>query len=39
MIEAETVIERRRLRRRLTLWRLLAVVLAVFFIALLAIRQ
>ena len=36
MIEAETVIERRRLRRRLTLWRLLAVVLAVFFIALLA---
>ena len=36
MIEAETVIERRRLRRRLTLWRLLAIVLAVFFIALLA---
>ena len=36
MIEAETVIERRRLRRRLTLWRLLAVVLSVFFIALLA---
>ena len=36
MIEAETVIERRRLRRRLTLWRLLAVVLAVLFIALLA---
>jgi protease-4 len=36
VIEAETVIERRRLRRRLTLWRLLAVVLAVFFIALLA---
>jgi protease-4 len=37
VIEAETVVERRRLRRRLTLWRLLAVVLAVFFIALLAI--
>jgi protease IV len=36
VIEAETVIERRRLRRLLTLWRLLAVVLAVFFIALLA---
>jgi protease IV len=36
VIEAETVIERRRLRRRLTLWRLLAVVLSVFFIALLA---
>jgi protease-4 len=36
VIEAETVIERRRLRRRLTLWRLLAVVLAVLFIALLA---
>ena len=36
MIEAETVIERRRLRRRLTLWRLLAVVLAVLFIALVA---
>ncbi len=36
MIEAETVIERRRLRRRLTLWRLLAIVLAVLFIALLA---
>jgi protease IV len=36
VIEAETVIERRRLRRRLTLWRLLAIVLAVFFIALLA---
>lgn len=30
------MIERRRLRRRLTLWRLLAVVLAVLFIALLA---
>jgi protease-4 len=36
VIEAETVIERRRLRRRLTLWRLLAVVLAVFVIALVA---
>jgi protease-4 len=36
VIEAETVIERRRLRRRLTLWRLLAGVLAVLFIALLA---
>jgi len=36
VIEAETMIERRRLRRRLTLWRLLAVVLAVLFIALLA---
>jgi protease IV len=36
VIEAETVIERRRLRRRLTLWRLLAVVVSVFFIALLA---
>ncbi len=35
MIEAETVIERRRLRRRLTAWRLAAVVLAVFLIALL----
>ncbi|HEY9520676.1 MAG TPA: signal peptide peptidase SppA [Methyloceanibacter sp.] len=34
MIEAETVIERRRLRRRLTAWRLTAVVLAVFVIAL-----
>ncbi|MFZ0399173.1 MAG: signal peptide peptidase SppA [Methyloceanibacter sp.] len=34
MIEAETVIERRRLRRRLTAWRLAAVVLAVFVIAL-----
>jgi len=35
VIEAETVIERRRLRRRLTLWRLVAVVLGVFFVALL----
>jgi len=34
VIEAETVIERRRLRRRLTAWRLTAVVLAVFVIAL-----
>ncbi len=34
MIEAETVIERRCLRRRLTAWRLAAVVLAVFVIAL-----
>ena len=34
MIEAETVIERRRLRRRLTAWRLAAIVLAVFVIAL-----
>ena len=34
MIEAETVIERRRLRRLLTAWRLAAVVLAVFVIAL-----
>lgn len=34
MIEAETVIERRRLRRRLTAWRLAAVVLAVVVIAL-----
>jgi protease-4 len=34
VIEAETVIERRRLRRRLTAWRLAAVVLAVFVIAL-----
>jgi protease-4 len=36
VIEAETIVERRRLRRRLTLWRLLAVMLAVFLIALLA---
>jgi protease-4 len=35
VIEAETVIERRRLRRRLTLWRLVALVLGVFFLALL----
>jgi protease-4 len=35
LIEAETVIERRRLRRKLTVWRLAAVVLAVLFIALL----
>lgn len=34
MIEAETVIERRCLRRRLTAWRLAAVVLTVFVIAL-----
>ena len=34
MIEAETVIERRRLRRLLTAWRLAAVVFAVFVIAL-----
>jgi len=34
VIEAETVIERRCLRRRLTAWRLAAVVLAVFVIAL-----
>ena len=34
MIEAETVIERRCLRRRLTAWRLAAVVLAVFVMAL-----
>jgi protease-4 len=34
VIEAETVIERRRLRRRLTAWRLAAGVLAVFVIAL-----
>jgi protease-4 len=34
VIEAETVIERRRLRRRLTAWRLAAIVLAVFVIAL-----
>jgi protease-4 len=34
VIEAETVIERRRLRRRLTAWRLAAFVLAVFVIAL-----
>ena len=34
MIEAETVIERRCLRRRLTAWRLAAVVLAVFVIVL-----
>ncbi|MGA7373013.1 MAG: signal peptide peptidase SppA [Methyloceanibacter sp.] len=35
MIEAETVIERRRLRRKLTVWRLAGVVLAVLLIALL----
>jgi len=35
VIEAETVIERRRLRRRLTLWRLMVVVLGAFFVALL----
>ncbi len=34
MVEAETVIERRRLRRRLTAWRVAAIVLAVFVIAL-----
>jgi protease IV len=34
VIEAETVIERRRLRRRLTAWRVAAIVLAVFVIAL-----
>ena len=39
MIEAETVIERRRLRRRLTLWRLLAVVLAVVLVVPLFERQ
>jgi protease IV len=35
VIEAETVIERRHLRRRLTLWRLVAVVLGVLLVALL----
>jgi len=35
LIEAETVIERRRLRRKLTVWRLAGVVLAVLLIALL----
>ena len=39
MIEAETVIERRRLRRLLTAWRLAAVVLAVFVIALIMARD
>jgi protease-4 len=34
VVEAETVIERRRLRRRLTAWRVAAIVLAVFVIAL-----
>jgi protease IV len=33
LIEAETVIERRRLRRKLTVWRLAGVVLAVLLIA------
>ncbi|MGA8690866.1 MAG: signal peptide peptidase SppA [Methyloceanibacter sp.] len=33
MLEAETVIDRRRLRRRLSLWRLGAVVFALLFIA------
>ena len=35
MIEAETVIERRQLRRKLTLWRLAGIVLAVLLVALL----
>jgi protease-4 len=35
LIEAATLIERRRLRRKLTVWRLAAVVLTVLFIALL----
>jgi protease-4 len=39
VIEAETVIERRRLRRLLTAWRLAAVVLAVFVIALIMARD
>ncbi len=33
MLEAETVVDRRRLRRKLTLWRVLAVVLALLFVA------
>ena len=33
MLEAETMVDRRRLRRRLTLWRLVAVVFALLFIA------
>jgi len=36
VLEAETVIDRRRLRRKLTLWRLLAVVFALLFVAALA---
>ncbi len=36
MLEAETVVERRRLRRRLTLWRVLAVVFGLLFIGVLA---
>ena len=36
MIEAETVVDRRRLRRRLTLWRVLAVAFALLFLAALA---
>ena len=35
MIEAETVIERRQLRRKLTVWRLAGIVLAVLLVALL----
>ncbi len=37
MLEAETVVDRRRLRRKLTLWRVLAVVLALLFLAVLSI--
>jgi protease-4 len=33
VLEAETMVDRRRLRRRLTLWRLVAVVFALLFIA------
>ena len=33
MLDAETVIDRRRLRRRLTLWRMVALVFAVLFLA------
>ncbi|MGC2409258.1 MAG: signal peptide peptidase SppA [Methyloceanibacter sp.] len=36
MLEAETVVDRRRLRRRLTLWRFIAVVFALLFSATLA---
>jgi protease-4 len=39
MLEAETVVDRRHLRRKLTLWRVLAVVFGVLFIAALALAN
>ena len=37
MLEPETLVDRRRLRRKLTLWRVLAVVLALLFVAALSL--